>query len=1131
MIFVLALFFGFAFADPASAGPVIGAVVAVFKAVSAWKIAGFAIGSFLLRTAAMMAISALMRAKMDKPKQGGIRTESTMAGEGTPGSFVLGKYATAGCMICPPMTSGSSGDTPNAYLTYVIDLGDAPISSLDGIWVGDEKIPFLAPDAGSVFPDHQRGGGRFTGELWFKFFDGTQTTAYAGLIQTPDESRPWSSDMIGRGTPYVVMRFKFEPELYSGLPSCLFEVTGIGLYDPRKDTTVGGSGSHRWGNTATYQPSENPAVQVYNILRGIDLPGGETWGGECDAEDLPLANWFAAMNTADQLVDGEARWRSSYEVLCGPEAMGGDEPAAVIEEILRGCSGRITEFGGVYKIRLGGVGLPVAAFTDDDIIVTEQQSLSPFPGLQECHNAVQAQYPEPAERWANKEAPPRYNATWETQDQGRRLVASLQLPATPYRKQVQRVMRAYHQDDRRSRVHELVLPPDFGVVEPLDAISWSSDLNGYVSKVFEVTARGDNPTTLLQQMVLRETDPSDYDWSPDFELPTNIVSPTTVVPAPRAVLDFDAEGITLSDSAGRPRRSAIRMTWNPGQNDARAIRYEIRVTGQTEIAASGAIASLEAGQKIVSDGILPSTGYQVRARLTMRRATVWTSWISVATPAVGISLPDFVDGVTSLFADAGIKATRDITSRAVPGDFVGELAWSRADSRLYRWNGSTWVHFIQESVQGILDQTAFAVGLRVPKVMSGTLPITGNLLGDTVYRTNDKLIYRWDGSAWTAEVAATQIVGQLIAGQIAAGAIGTDQLAALSVAARHMVIADYTNLIPDNQLIDRASWTFAQGAAIDFRTTTAADGFSSLGYLRFRGADAGSNIARAASLDFPVEADSEFHCQLRGFRTTGTVGQFVARLQFKDGDGAYIGGGTAFFDRSYSGGAHTGAATQSAGIVAPAGAVAARVLLTLAANADGNWQVGTPIVRRKNGGELTIEGTLKGTHLEFETLTGGLMAPTGIITKSAQIDDLVVERGHIKNLAVDTLKIADNAVTIPVSQALSSDLVGNNAWRVANTVTFTMPQAGQAAITWFASQAYTALQDQGVGIRLVVDGTTVWDRLTSGDGSAGLMIDWLSMGWARALSAGSHTIRVDWFGSNSNIRINQRTLIVMGTMK
>src|SRR5690606_10290223 len=123
---------------------------------------------------------------------------------------------------------------------------------------------------------------------------------------------------------------------------------------------------------------------------------------------------------------------------------------------------------------------------------------------------------------------------WEEAD-GRRLATGIQFVACPFQYQVQRLMRAMIEEERRFAVHVLVLPPDAWVVDPLDVLSWSSDRNGYNQKDFLVVRIDGEPGT-NQIVTLKEIDPSDYDWSSDFELPTD---PVPVVPAPLPEQDIE----------------------------------------------------------------------------------------------------------------------------------------------------------------------------------------------------------------------------------------------------------------------------------------------------------------------------------------------------------------------------------------------------------------------------------------------------------------------------------------------------------------------------------------------------------------------------------------------------------------
>ena len=123
-----------------------------------------------------------------------------------------------------------------------------------------------------------------SGSAWVKYYDGTQTTADPYLLAQYGAypNRPWSADMIGRGLCYAIVTFRHNPEVWQGFPRLRFEMGGIPLYDIRKDSTAGGSGTHRWATPSTWAQTTNPMVMIYNIMRGIALMDGSVWGGRVE---------------------------------------------------------------------------------------------------------------------------------------------------------------------------------------------------------------------------------------------------------------------------------------------------------------------------------------------------------------------------------------------------------------------------------------------------------------------------------------------------------------------------------------------------------------------------------------------------------------------------------------------------------------------------------------------------------------------------------------------------------------------------------------------------------------------------------------------------------------------------------
>jgi len=630
---------------PAKAAPVVAAIGTIVSSITTFVAALGPIGSLLFRIVVSVAASALLQALAPKPREPGIKTEVTQSGGTNPVSFILLKYATGGTRSCPPMSHGSAGKTPNAYLTEVIELGDIPGQTLSRVMMNDEFVTL----GGSPHADYGLPvTGRYANAAWVKYYDGTQTAADPMMLAKYGTypERPWLSDMIGRGLCYAIVTFKYERSLWGSTvpPRLRFEVNGIPLYDPRKDTTVGGSGAHRWADRTTWESTANPMVAIYNILRGIELETGDVWGAGIDAADLPLAAWFAAMNECDLAVgDGgagtEAQYRAGFEVTVD------EEPSDVIAELLKACSGQLAEIGGIWKPRVGPVGLPVFSFADGDIVISEEQTHTPFPGFTASFNGIHAIYPEPEMLWEQKEAPPLYNATWEAEDQGQRLIANLGLPSVPYGAQARRLMAAFIADERRFRRHGLTLPPDASVLEPLDAVAWTSASNGYAAKIFEMSEVVEDLHTGLVQIALRERDAADYVSS--NPAPPDIVSVVPVFPDPQEVPDFAVSGTSIPDASGAARRPALLLEWEPDLEDVTGITWAVRVQATGVVVAQGTAQDVAAGQVVVSEGILASTDYEARALPVTDRAADWTAWLPATTPATLITSPDIAVGAVS----------------------------------------------------------------------------------------------------------------------------------------------------------------------------------------------------------------------------------------------------------------------------------------------------------------------------------------------------------------------------------------------------------------------------------------------------------------------------------------------------
>ncbi|WP_216074246.1 hypothetical protein, partial [Acinetobacter baumannii] len=70
------------------------------------------------------------------------------------------------------------------------------------------------------------------------------------------------------------------------------------LYDPSKDSAAGGSGAQRWSDPSTWGGDGDnlPAVQAYNVLRGVTYGGQWVYGLQrINSAQLPSAAWINAI--------------------------------------------------------------------------------------------------------------------------------------------------------------------------------------------------------------------------------------------------------------------------------------------------------------------------------------------------------------------------------------------------------------------------------------------------------------------------------------------------------------------------------------------------------------------------------------------------------------------------------------------------------------------------------------------------------------------------------------------------------------------------------------------------------------------------------------------------------------------
>lgn len=731
--------------------------------------------AFALQMAVGVGLNLVARALAGKPQQPGFSVQGKLqAGDNVPRSFLLGYAATAGSLVYGN-TWGQDGNTPNAYLVQVIALSDYPIQSLHDVWVNGEKCTLETTahaEYGRPVSQYRKNG---KDHCWIKFYDGTQTSADGYLISkfAGSSERPYTSARVGKGVAYVVCTSLVNDKLWSGFPTFKFSCVGARLYDPSRDTSVGGSGPQRWNDPATWGGDGDhlPAVQLYNLLRGFSYGGQWLYGLQGVAETrLPAANWNAQIAKCRAEVedtDGlEPIYRSGGEINVSVQIATG------VEALLTACHGRVCEVGGVYKMYCGAPESAVASFTDADILSTEEQSFTPFFGLADSINGVSAKYPSPADNWNAKVAPPLYRSDIEARDGNRRLMADVSFDLVPYAAQVQRLMKSALEEGQRARRHTISLPPSYWVLEPGDIVAWTSVRNGYDSKLFRIDGMIDQPN-LDVVIDITEVDPADFDWNYITEFVPPVSTPVAPVrPAPQPVIDWYAEPAAVTDDSGVQRRPAIMLHWHGDVDSVIGVQFEVRLLSSGDVVYRGRTDQLAAGSLLITQGLLPQTTYEVRGQYipAWPREMLWSGWLSVTTPDVRMGIEEWnaaVAGrVTGEFGAIRERLSKlnEAVNRA-QAELAATLVAVETDLR-----GQSWDHRIElktelASVQGELSASiseVWTVATNTETALASTTStLSAQIAGNTasIATTNAALATTNSTIASTTSTLSAQIAG------------------------------------------------------------------------------------------------------------------------------------------------------------------------------------------------------------------------------------------------------------------------------------------------------------------------------------------------------------------------------------
>ncbi len=537
--------------------PIFTAIGGIVSSVAAWAAASPILAG-IAQTAFGIALKYAVNALFPPKTQSRASELETQYGSNIPRSVILGTCATEGHHIYRNSYGSGGRLIQDVFVLSSFRITAVPRVRYNGQWRNltqqDANGYWLVPNEGTSGDDHDN--------VRVKFFYGTMDQqAEPTLINNARPAGRWTANHRGAGVAYAVV-FSELRKNGDGLTSpakLLFEVVGAPLYDWRRDSTMGGSGTHRWDDQSTWEYSDNPVVQIYNLERGFFNGAQRMVGKAVRASRLPLAEYTQAANICDETMsDGSKRYRAHAIAKDGPGANHDANLTGILEAM---CGSWVERVDGEFPIA-GAPQAIVATITDADIKRGAPLRFSAKRKRTELINTVAASYVSPEDFYETKDAATRIDAGSLAEDR-ETLASAIPYAAVTDVRQVDRLADIAIRGARYQASAEIVVHPKFlDTIKEGRWVRWNSAKYG--DRTYQVLTRqlgGINTdgardiSIALQQISNGVFDPTAYETNPP-----NII----VVPPPQylaEVQNFDViPTIVKADGAGE--LPGARLLWD-----------------------------------------------------------------------------------------------------------------------------------------------------------------------------------------------------------------------------------------------------------------------------------------------------------------------------------------------------------------------------------------------------------------------------------------------------------------------------------------------------------------------------------------------------------------------------------------
>jgi hypothetical protein len=276
-----------------------------FPALAPWALAAMRVGGSLLM------------ASGSKPKikpQSTMGTDVSLSGDPIGVREVIYGFKYTGGTLRFRQAAGAN----NKDLYLVIVLAGHEVDSISTV-VADKKTLTL-DGSGNVTAVNGSTTDPWVGLMNVRTYTGTDSQT-ADSTLTSVFSGTWTTNHRLRGLAYAIVKLTFDESKLFAIPEFRFLVKGKKVYDPRLDSTNGGSGAHRLATPSTWAWSENPVLCLCDFARGVKVNSVNVAGGWAADTRFDWANVIAEANVCDEnvsLAAGGTQKRYTCDILLDP---------------------------------------------------------------------------------------------------------------------------------------------------------------------------------------------------------------------------------------------------------------------------------------------------------------------------------------------------------------------------------------------------------------------------------------------------------------------------------------------------------------------------------------------------------------------------------------------------------------------------------------------------------------------------------------------------------------------------------------------------------------------------------------------------------------------------------------------